>query len=266
MDMPKVKVIVLAVLFLVYLNLLCGNLAAAGELEPATPSALPVTTVSETYILNPAPASTAAPTEVPAETDPTAKTATPTETPVETPATEAAATDPESATPLISVVETADPLVVEVILTSPIDAEIQHRIFHEACGDSIDKFCAVMAIAHNESRYQFDAIGDEGKSYGYLQIKIECHLDRLARYGFTPEDMFDPVKCTIIALDYLEELAGWPAEGLTRENFTHQVLIYYNMGPGNGGKYLAKGNTSSPYSREVMERFERFLSEAVIPV
>ena len=60
------------------------------------------------------------------------------------------------------------------------------------------------AMAYNESR--FIPTVTNKKCYGLLQINVKIHADRIEKYDWTAEDMFDPEKNITIAADYLAEL------------------------------------------------------------
>lgn len=60
------------------------------------------------------------------------------------------------------------------------------------------------AMAYNESR--FIPTVTNKKCYGLLQINVKVHADRIEKYGWTADDMFDPEKNITIAADYLAEL------------------------------------------------------------
>ena len=60
------------------------------------------------------------------------------------------------------------------------------------------------AIAYKESR--FIPTVRNGKHYGLMQVNVKIHADRLDKYGYTEEDMYDPYKNLIVAADYLSEL------------------------------------------------------------
>ena len=60
------------------------------------------------------------------------------------------------------------------------------------------------AMAYEESRFCPEV--SNGKCYGLMQVNIKVHADRIEKYYYTPEDMFDPYKCLVVAADYLAEL------------------------------------------------------------
>lgn len=60
------------------------------------------------------------------------------------------------------------------------------------------------AMAYNESR--FIPTVTNGKCYGLMQVNVKVHADRIAKYDWTEEDMYDPYKNLMVAADYLKEL------------------------------------------------------------
>lgn len=151
--------------------------------------------------------------------------------------------------------ETATPTILKLLSGVPFDAELQRRIFEEAChGDQV-RFCLLMAIGNVESG--FNPSARSGKTYGWLQVLSSSHRSRLSRLGYTTEDLLDPVKCSVVALDYLNGLMGYPSS----LEVTHRLLMAYNMGAGGAAAAVKKGNTTSIYSRKVMPLYEKYLAE-----
>lgn len=166
-----------------------------------------------------------------------------------TPALSAPLPSPEICTPAPT---TATAKLLESV---PLDAETQAAIL-ELCGGDRDTFCAVMAIAWVESRFDTEAVGDNGVSIGMMQVNTRWHTGRMEALGVT--DLTDPVQCAAVALDYLWELSegygfGWITD--------HSLYMAYNMGPGNARTALNAGTTSSHYSRSVLAAFEECAAE-----
>ena len=150
------------------------------------------------------------------------------------------------------------PIKTSFLLTSvPLSAQLQQQIYTEVCHKDRVRFCLLMAVAKKESLFQADLIGDEGQSYGIVQIMFKWHLDRLDKFGYTTDDLFDPTNCMTVGLDYLEDLAGYPDD----LQVTHKILMKYNMGPSKATSLIEEGHTSSGYSREVMASYEEYLHE-----
>lgn len=60
----------------------------------------------------------------------------------------------------------------------PLDAETQATIL-ELCGGDQDTFCAIMAIAWVESRFDTDAVGDNGVTWHELPGQHRWHTGRM---------------------------------------------------------------------------------------
>ena len=126
----------------------------------------------------------------------------------------------------------------------------------ELCGGDRDTFCAIMAIAWVESRFDTDAVGDNGVSIGMMQVNTRWHTGRMEALGVT--DLTDPVQCAAVALDYLRELSegygfGWITD--------HDLYMAYNMGPGNARIAIDSGTASSGYSRAALAAFGEYAAE-----
>lgn len=137
----------------------------------------------------------------------------------------------------------------------PLDAETQAAIF-DLCGQDPELFCAAMAIAWKESRFDTEAVGDGGKSIGMMQINTRWNTERMEALGVT--DLTDPIQCVTVALDVLRELSEDYGLGWVHD---HSLYMAYNMGPGNARSALDRGAESSEYSREALAAFEGYLDE-----
>ncbi len=85
----------------------------------------------------------------------------------------------------------------------PLDAELQLYVASK-CAEMGISPAVVFAMMHHESRYALDAVGDNGRALGLLQVRTDVHGERMARLGC--EDLFDPYNNVTVALDYLGEL------------------------------------------------------------
>lgn len=81
------------------------------------------------------------------------------------------------------------------------------RIYFELVGQEFN-ICPELleSMAYRESRY--DAKAKNKKCVGLMQVNIKVHKDRIEKYGWTEEDMYDPYKNLMVAGDYLAELYG----------------------------------------------------------
>ncbi len=101
----------------------------------------------------------------------------------------------------------------------------------------------VLALAVCEQESRFDINADGGDSYGLMQIN-ECHGPR--EIIIQP---YENIKIGCWLLGYLyREYRDW-----------NKALVAYNCGEAGAEQmYFRHGSISSPYSREVMLRSERF--------
>lgn len=102
----------------------------------------------------------------------------------------------------------------------PLSEELQIHIIETAKVNGIDP-AIIFAIAHRESNYKADVIGDNGASVGLMQVQPYWHSERMERLGCT--DLLDPFQNVTVAVDYLVEL-------LTRYGTIDKALVAYNKG------------------------------------
>lgn len=89
------------------------------------------------------------------------------------------------------------------------------------CEDYHIEPAVVMAMIHRESKFQADAIGDSGESFGLMQIQPKWHYRRMADLGCT--DLMNPIENVTVGVDYLAEL-------IERGNGLEWALAAYNAG------------------------------------
>lgn len=61
----------------------------------------------------------------------------------------------------------------------------------------------ILAVIGQESNYNADAIGDNGNSYGLMQVQPAQHGSRMNQYNVT--DLLNPYENILIGVDYLAE-------------------------------------------------------------
>lgn len=142
-----------------------------------------------------------------------------------------------------------------LLSSADLESETQWAIFTEVCGQDPSAFCAVMAIAYTESRFTPDLVGDDGLSFGMMQINTKWHTGRMEALGVT--DLTDPVQCAAVGLDYLQELARTTGSSLTDD----ALYMAYNMGPTGARRALEAGRTSTSYSEAVLEVYQEYMTE-----
>lgn len=171
------------------------------------------------------------PTTAPTVAETTEATQEPTET--TPPVTEA--TQPPETT-----VETEPPVILYDV---PLATDLQLHIISEAEAHSIDPVI-IFAMAFRESSFNPAAIGDNGNSFGLLQIQHRWHQERMERLGCS--DLLDPFQNVTVGVDIL-------AEQIDRyEGNIAKALVAYNQGHFTG--------TVTDYAKDVLEKAEELRS------
>lgn len=126
---------------------------------------------------------------------------------------------PAEPVPVVAQPEVAEPVELARLYDVPLDADLQQYVVEQAEAYGIDP-AVVFAMAWRESRYHADAVGDDGKALGLLQIWPYWHSGRMERLGCT--DLLDPYQNAAVGIDYLAECIerydGDVAKGLTAYN------------------------------------------------
>ena len=143
-----------------------------------------------------------------------------------------------------TVEETIEEPVEEVPAVSyfivPMEESLQDHVF-DVCGRYGIDPVLVMAIIQKESRFNIGAMGDNGNSYGLMQIQPRWHSARMERLGCT--DLLDPYQNVTVGIDILAELFG-------RGGSLEWVLMSYNGGYVHADNHIANG-TISDYAATV---------------
>lgn len=126
----------------------------------------------------------------------------------------------------------------------PLEADLQAYII-DICNDYGIDAAVVFAMMDVESDYDIYASGDSGKAYGLMQVQPRWHGERMARLECW--DLYDPVQCVTVAVDYLAELLD------DYDGDMSKALVAYNNGPGGALEhYFSRGVYESDYSRKVL--------------
>ena len=122
----------------------------------------------------------------------------------------------------------------------PLSADLQKFLRDEAEKNGVP-YALALAVCEQESRFDLNA--DGGDSYGLMQIN-EVHGPR-----HIISEPHENIRIGCWLLGYLwQEYRDW-----------NKALTAYNCGEAGAEKmYFRHGSISSPYSREVMLRSERF--------
>lgn len=104
----------------------------------------------------------------------------------------------------------------------------------------------VIALIERESGYVFDRMGDDGNSFGYMQIYERFHADRMERLSV--DDLLNPYQNVLVGIDYLAELIG-------KYGTEQEALAAYNYGERGAREHLwDKGIYVYPYNKEITDR------------
>lgn len=125
----------------------------------------------------------------------------------------------------------------------PLSEELQLHIFAECEKHNIAP-AIVIAMIERESSYRADALGDNGNSYGLMQIQPRWNQERMNRLGCT--DLLDPFQNVTVGIDLLAELIDENAE-------LYWVLMAYNGGMDYADARMESGNISN-YAKWVAAR------------
>lgn len=123
----------------------------------------------------------------------------------------------------------------------PLSEYVQDTIFDECEKYNISP-ALVIAMIYQESRFDDTVIGDNGKSYGLMQIQKRYHKDRMTKLGCT--DLLDPTQNIKVGIDLLAELK-------TQNDNIFWVLMAYNGGISYANKQI-KNNNINNYARDVI--------------
>lgn len=125
----------------------------------------------------------------------------------------------------------------------PLSEELQTHIFKECEKHNIAPVI-VIAIIERESSYKADVIGDNGESFGLMQIYAKHHQERMDRLSCT--NLLDPFQNITVGIDYLAELKD-------EETDLYWVLMAYNGGRAYSNENIEKF-VFSEYAIEVSKR------------
>lgn len=145
------------------------------------------------------------------------------ETDIDTPETESATeaiTEPSETTP-----STESPTVSYYNVNLP--EYIQDVIFAECKKYGIPP-SIIIAMIERESQFDRYAIGDDGRSFGLMQIQPKEHIDRMIKMGYT--DLFEPIQNVKVGIAILGDLKN-------QHNDIGWALTAYNSGSGGLNAY-----------------------------
>lgn len=106
----------------------------------------------------------------------------------------------------------------------------------------------VLAMIEQESQWDAAAVGDNGRSFGLMQVQERWHKDRMNKLGC--DDLLNPYENVVVGIDIL-------AEKLAKYDTTAEALTAYNAGDyGAYVHYFSKGIYANDYAKKVLARAE----------
>lgn len=121
----------------------------------------------------------------------------------------------------------------------PLDGDTQ-ALLHAACEEAGITYELALAVIRKETEFQ-NVMGDNGNSYGYMQIQPRWHEDRMERLGVT--DLTDPYSNFRVGCDFLAELLS--------KYTLEEALTAYNSGkPGKSEYATSVMNYMDEYNYE----------------
>lgn len=131
--------------------------------------------------------------------------------------------------------------------------EVQ-RYLVKLCEERGLDYPTVIALIEKESKFNSNAIGDNGNSYGYGQIYKIWHTQRMAEEGV--QDLTDPYGNLRVCTNYLKYI-----KDRYGDKGAHYGLMVYNMGEPRAYKAWQNGIYSTQYSRDILQRAEEIKQE-----
>lgn len=142
-----------------------------------------------------------------------------------------------------SIVETEVEEPAPELYEVPLDAALQLHIISLCEEYDIDPRL-ILAMIQRESSFRQDAMGDEGKSYGLMQVQKHNHLERMKRLNVT--DLLNPYQNVIVGIDII-------AEKIAKYDTLGEALTAYNAGDGGAYKYyFSQGIYANNYAKDIM--------------
>lgn len=99
----------------------------------------------------------------------------------------------------------ANQVVGSVSWDVPLDEDLQLYIYELSERYNIEPEL-ILAVIGQESNYNASTIGDNGNSYGLMQIHPTWHEERMTQYNVN--DLLNPYENVLIGTDYLAECIG----------------------------------------------------------
>lgn len=111
----------------------------------------------------------------------------------------------------------------------------------------------IVAMIERESGYQFDTVGDNGRSFGYMQINAAANADRIEESGCT--DMLNPYQNVRVGIRLMKDL-------IEKYGTIQDALTAYNYGEAGAYRHLwSNGIYVYDYNQSIMNRMREIEEE-----
>lgn len=130
--------------------------------------------------------------------------------------------------------------VISYYSSIPLDKELQHYIIVQSHAHGIQPEI-IMAMINRESGFDSEQVGDNGNSFGLMQIQPRWHYLRMLELEST--DLLNPYHNVTVGIDILAELLDRYDGDMTK------ALVAYNQGSYKG--------TVTAYAKAVLENAEK---------
>ena len=130
-----------------------------------------------------------------------------------------------------------------VYYTVPLAADVQDVIFEECKKYNIPP-SLIIAMIDQESKYDWTAIGDSGKSYGLMQIQKGYHQETMISLGCS--DLLNPIDNVKTGISIMHTL-------LEKGKGVEWALMAYNGGESYANKKIKSGVVTN-YATNILAR------------
>ncbi len=115
------------------------------------------------------------------------------------------------------------------------------------------RYALILAMIEHESGYKYDSIGDDGESFGYMQIMQKFHEDRMKEIG--SGDLLNPYQNIRLGVDIMKEL-------IDKYGTIQDALAVYNYGATGAKEHLwSNGIYVYDYNESIMNRMKEIEEE-----
>lgn len=143
---------------------------------------------------------------------------------------------PTQVTEVTEAPETVPPVILYDV---PLSEDLQLHIISEAEKHGIDP-AIIFAVCFRESSFDPSVIGDNGESFGLMQVQPKWNMELMQELGC--QDLLDPFQNVTVGVVILAERLGWYGGNMEK------ALVAYNSGFYEG--------TVTQYARDVLAKAE----------